>query len=32
MHFAFTPEETAFRQELTEFLKTELPPDWKGTD
>ena len=32
MHFTFTPEETAFRQELREFLKTELPPDWKGAD
>ena len=32
MHFAFTPEETAFRQNLRDFLKTELPPDWKGAD
>ena len=32
MHFTFTPEETAFRQELREFLKAELPPDWKGAD
>ena len=32
MQFAFTPEETAFRQDLREFLKAELPPDWKGAD
>ena len=32
MHFAFTPEETTFRQDLREFLKAELPPDWKGAD
>ena len=32
MHFTFTPEETAFRHELREFLKAELPPDWKGAD
>ena len=32
MHFTFTPEETAFRQDLREFLKAELPPDWKGAD
>ena len=32
MHFTFTPEETAFRQDLREFLNAELPPDWKGAD
>ncbi len=32
MHFTFTPEQTAFRQNLRDFLKTELPPDWKGAD
>ena len=32
MHFTFTPEETAFRRDLREFLKAELPPDWKGAD
>ena len=32
MHFTFTPEQTAFRQDLRAFLKTELPPDWKGAD
>ena len=32
MHFTFTPEQTAFRQDLREFLKAELPPDWKGAD
>ena len=32
MRFTFTREETAFRQDLREFLKAELPPDWKGAD
>ena len=32
MHFTFTPEQTAFRQDLRDFLKAELPPDWKGAD
>ena len=32
MHFTFTPEQTAFRQDLRAFLKAELPPDWKGAD
>ena len=32
MQFSFTPEETTFRQDLREFLKAELPPDWKGAD
>ena len=32
MKFQFTPEETAFRQDLRAFLKAELPPDWKGAD
>jgi len=32
MDFSFTKEEEAFRQELRDFLKTELPPDWKGID
>ena len=32
MHFSFTPEETSFRQDLRDFLKAELPPDWKGAD
>ena len=32
MHFTFTPEETAFRQNLRDFLKAELPSDWKGAD
>ena len=28
MEFRFTPEEEAFRQEVREFLRRELPPDW----
>ena len=32
MQFTFTPEETAFRQELTDFLKAEIPPGYKGAD
>ena len=30
MDFTFTKEEEAFRQEVRGFLKSELPPDWKG--
>ncbi len=30
MDFRFTPEEEAFRQEIRQFLKEELPPDWEG--
>ena len=29
MDFAFTPEQTAFRREVREFLSTNLPPDFK---
>ena len=32
MEFKFTKEETTFRQQLGDFLKAELPSDWKGTD
>ncbi len=32
MHFTFTPEQSAFRQDLRAFLKAELPPGWKGAD
>ena len=32
MQFTFTPEETAFRQDLRDFLKVELLPDCKGAD
>ena len=32
MHFTFTPEQSAFRQDLRAFLKAELPLDWKGAD
>jgi alkylation response protein AidB-like acyl-CoA dehydrogenase len=28
MDYRFTPEEEAFRQEVQEFLKSELPDDW----
>jgi alkylation response protein AidB-like acyl-CoA dehydrogenase len=30
MDFRDTPEEAAFRQEVREFLKTELKPEWKA--
>ena len=30
MDFRFTPEEQAFRQEVREFLRQEVPPDWEG--
>lgn len=30
MDFGFTKEEDAFRQEIREFLSTELDPDYKG--
>ncbi|MFQ5925095.1 MAG: acyl-CoA dehydrogenase family protein [Dehalococcoidia bacterium] len=30
MDFGFTAEEEAFRQEIRQFLKEELPPDWEG--
>jgi alkylation response protein AidB-like acyl-CoA dehydrogenase len=29
MDFEFTEEERAFRQEVEDFLKEELPPDWE---
>ncbi len=32
MHFTFTPDESAFQKDLRAFLKSELPPDWKGAD
>ncbi len=32
MDFRFTKEEETFQQELREFLKAEIPSDWKGTD
>lgn len=28
MDFSFTPEQLAFRKEVEDFVKTELPPDW----
>lgn len=30
MDFSFTPEQEAFRQEIREWLKQELPPGWEG--
>ncbi len=30
MDFKFTPQQEAFRQEIREFLRKELGPDWKG--
>lgn len=30
MDFTFTPDQQAFRRELLDFLKQELPPDWEG--
>lgn len=32
MHFAFTPDEAAFQQDLRDFLEAEIPPDYKGAD
>ena len=31
MDFRFSPEEQAFRQEVREFLRRELPPNWEGS-
>lgn len=31
MDFRFTPQEEAFRQEVQEFLRRELPPDWEDS-
>ena len=28
MDFAFTPEQEAFRQEIRQWVKENLPPDW----
>lgn len=30
MEFRFSPEDEAFRQEVRDFLRRELPPGWKG--
>ena len=30
MDFDFSPAEEAFREELREFLRTELPDWWRG--
>ncbi|MBI2935501.1 MAG: acyl-CoA dehydrogenase family protein [Chloroflexi bacterium] len=30
MDFKFSPEEEAFRQEVRDFIKQELPPGWMG--
>jgi len=31
MDFRFSEDEESFRQEVREFIKQELPPDWTGT-
>ncbi len=30
MDFRFTPEQEAFRQELRQFLRQEIPPEWEA--
>ena len=30
MNFAFTPDQDAFRQEVRDFIKKELPPGFKS--
>ncbi len=32
MDFAFTPEQEAFRQEIRQWIKENLPPDWGGDE
>ncbi|HZP57009.1 MAG TPA: acyl-CoA dehydrogenase family protein [Dehalococcoidia bacterium] len=32
MRFAFTAEQTAFREEVRAFLQSALPPGWEGAD
>jgi alkylation response protein AidB-like acyl-CoA dehydrogenase len=32
MRFAFTAEQTAFREEVRSFLQSALPPGWEGAD
>ena len=32
MEFAFTPAQEAFREEVQNFLREQLPPDYKGSD
>ncbi|MCS7207499.1 MAG: acyl-CoA dehydrogenase family protein [Dehalococcoidia bacterium] len=32
MDFRFTPEQEAFRQEVRQFFRQVLPPDWRGID
>ena len=32
MDFRLAPEEQAFRQEVRDFLRQELPPNWDGAD
>ena len=30
MDFRFSPEDEAFRQEVRDFVRQELPADWEG--
>lgn len=32
MDFSFTPEEETFREEVSSFVRGELPPDWLGAE
>lgn len=32
MDFRFSPDEEAFRQEVRDFIKKEVPPDFRGAD
>ena len=32
MNFRFSEEEEAFRQEVRDFIKKEVPPDFRGAD
>ncbi|MBE9501809.1 MAG: acyl-CoA dehydrogenase, partial [Chloroflexi bacterium] len=32
MDLSFTPEQEAFRQEVRQWIKENLPPDWEGDE
>ncbi|MEE9201942.1 MAG: acyl-CoA dehydrogenase family protein [Dehalococcoidia bacterium] len=32
MDFSFTPQEDAFREEVSGFVRDEMPPDWLGAE